>query len=191
MTRFTTLLIVILFSPMLLAAPVHYDIDQQKTGIVLSWRAFGGILSQAWLKDVTGKVTLDPDNEFNDQIQVTIPVATLVASNSLLTWQLKSNMFFDAARYPTIAFISDRVVTLQKGHFRVFGVLDVREIRRPVILDVTLEEQSPSSLTLNATTAISRSAFGLDRFALVVDDRIAIDINIGAHPQPGSANHPQ
>jgi polyisoprenoid-binding protein YceI len=83
---------------MLLAAPVHYDIDQQKTGIVLSWRAFGGILSQAWLKDVTGKVTLDPDNEFNDQIQVTIPVATLVASNSLLTWQLKSNMFFDAAR---------------------------------------------------------------------------------------------
>jgi Uncharacterized conserved protein len=191
MTRFATLLIVILFSPMLLAAPVHYDIDQQKTGIVLSWRAFGGILSQAWLKDVTGKVTLDPDNEFNDQIQVTIPVATLVASNSLLTWQLKSNMFFDAARYPTIAFISDRVVSLQKGHFRVFGVLDVREIRRPVILDVTLEEQSPSSLTLNATTAISRSTFGLDRFALVVDDRITIDINIGAHPQPGSANHPQ
>lgn len=191
MTRFATLLIGILLSPMLLAAPVHYDIDQQKTGIVLSWRAFGGILSQAWLKDVTGKVTLDPDNEFNDQIQVAIPVATLVASNSLLTWQLKSNMFFDAARYPTIAFISDRVVTLQKGHFRVFGVLDVREIRRPVILDVTLEEQSPSSLTLHATTAISRSAFGLDRFALVVDDRIAIDINIGAHPQPGSANHPQ
>lgn len=191
MTRFATLLIGILLSPMLLAAPVHYDIDQQKTGIVLSWRAFGGILSQAWLKDVTGKVTLDPDNEFNDQIQVTIPVATLVASNSLLTWQLKSNMFFDAARYPTIAFISDRVVTLQKGHFRVFGVLDVREIRRPVILDVTLEEQSPSSLTLHATTTISRSAFGLDRFALVVDDRIAIDINIGAHPQPGSANRPQ
>jgi polyisoprenoid-binding protein YceI len=73
----------------------------------------------------------------------------------------------------------------------VFGVLDVREIRRPVILDVTFEEQSPSSLTLHATTAISRSAFGLDRFALVVDDRIAIDINIGAHPQPGSANRPQ
>jgi polyisoprenoid-binding protein YceI len=46
-------------------------------------------------------------------------------------------------------------------------------------------------LTLHATTAISRSAFGLDRFALVVDDRIAIDINIGAHPQPGSANRPQ
>jgi polyisoprenoid-binding protein YceI len=126
MMRNIALLIVILLSPMVNATPVRYAIDQQKTGIVLSG-ARSVAYSQAWLRGVTGDVILDPANEFNDQIHVTIPVATLVASNSLLTWQLKSDMFFDAARYPTIIFISDRVVTLQKDHFRVFGTLNVRD----------------------------------------------------------------
>ncbi|BBS38398.1 hypothetical protein WP5S18E01_32450 [Enterobacter cloacae] len=191
MMRNIALLIVILLSPMVNATPVRYAIDQQKTGIVLSWRAFGGILSQAWLRGVTGDVILDPANEFNDQIHVTIPVATLVASNSLLTWQLKSDMFFDAARYPTIIFISDRVVTLQKDHFRVFGTLNVREIRRPVILDVMLKEHNLAFLALHATTAISRASFNMDRFALVVDDRIAINIDIQARPGRESTNHAQ
>jgi polyisoprenoid-binding protein YceI len=94
---------------------------------------------QAWLKDVTGEVTLDPDNEFNDQIHVTIPVATLVASNSLLTWQLKSNMFFDAALPDNPLSATGSLPA--EGAFSGIWRADVREIRRPVILDVTLEEQ--------------------------------------------------
>ena len=51
MMRNIALLIVILLSPMVNATPVRYAIDQQKTGIVLSWRAFGGILSQACYRE--------------------------------------------------------------------------------------------------------------------------------------------
>lgn len=182
MIRFVTLLMVMPLCPALYAMPVTYAINSEKTPITLSWHAFGGILSWANLNGVTGNVTLDPTNEFADRIDVTIPVATLVASNRLLTWQLKSDMFFDAARYPTIRFSSTRVVALGDGHYRVFGSLKVKDIQRPVILEATLDEnKAAEAISLNATTAISRSAYHMDKFAMVVDDRIAIKIAIDAH----------
>ncbi|MFK3705437.1 polyisoprenoid-binding protein YceI [Raoultella sp. BIGb0138] len=186
MNRFPPLLLVtLMISPLLHAKPLNYAIDTESTAIQLTWRAFGGVQSWANIHGVTGDVTLDPQNEFNDRIRVKIPVATLVASNALLTWQLKSNLFFDAGRYPYITFISDRVVMQDAGHMRIFGSLRVKDIRRPVILDTTLEAQTGLSpedgdLALHAASAISRSAYNMDSFAMVVDDRIAIAIAIRA-----------
>lgn len=180
MLRRIFLLVFTLVCPSLYAAPVVYAIDTQKTAIKLLWRAFGGIPSWAHLQGVTGTVTLNPDNEFDDRIRVSVPVATLQASNNLLTWQLKSDMFFDAARYPTITFTSTRVVKVKDDHYRAFGTLTVRDLSRPVILEATLDRLPGEAIALHATTAISRSAYKMDRFALVVDDRIAIAIEIQA-----------
>lgn len=95
-------IVLVLICPWATAAPKSYIIDANNTAIRLSWHAFGGILSWATFSGVTGAVTLNPENDVDDHIHVTIPVATLVASNKLLTWQLKSDMFFESERYPTI-----------------------------------------------------------------------------------------
>lgn len=179
-------ILLILVCPWALAAPKSYLIDTDNTAIRLSWHAFGGILSWATFSGVTGAVTLNPNKDVDDHIHVTIPVATLVASNKLLTWQLKSDMFFDSEHYPTIEFISSRVVDVGAGRFRVFGTLTVRNIARPVILEAVVKDPHAQALTLDATTAISRAAYGMDKFALVVDDRIAIAIAIQAHGVPSS-----
>lgn len=179
-------ILLILVCPWALAAPKSYLIDIDNTAIRLSWHAFGGILSWATFSGVTGAVTLNPNNDVDDHIHVTIPVATLVASNKLLTWQLKSDMFFESERYPTIEFISSRVVDVGAGRFRVFGTLTVRNIARPVILEAVVKDPHAQALMLDATTAISRAAYGMDKFALVVDDRIAITIAIQAHGVPSS-----
>lgn len=88
-------IVLVLVCPWAMAAPKSYIIDTDNTDIRLSWRAFGGILSWATFSGVTGAVTLNPENDVDDHIHVTIPVATLVASNKLLTWQLKSDMFLN------------------------------------------------------------------------------------------------
>ncbi|KHS75843.1 MULTISPECIES: YceI family protein [Pectobacterium] len=185
MTRIVPVLAAgLLISPLLHAMPLNYTIATDKTSIALSWQAFGH-LSQASLDGVTGNITLDAEKEINDRIDVKIPITTLQASNGLLTYQLKSSLFFDAEHYPDITFTSSRVVALGHGHFRVFGSLSVKNIQRPVILDATLEEHGGNvsgeeALSLHATTAISRSAFNMDRFTGVVDDRVAISIDIQA-----------
>ncbi|WP_174869686.1 YceI family protein [Pectobacterium polaris] len=185
MTRIVPVLAAgLLISPLLHAMPLNYTIATDKTAIALSWQAFGH-LSQASLDGVTGHITLDAEKEMDDRIDVKIPITTLQASNGLLTYQLKSSLFFDAEHYPDITFTSSRVVALGHGHFRVFGSLSVKNIQRPVILDATLEEHGGNAsgeeaLSLHATTAISRSAFNMDRFTGVVDDRVAISIDIQA-----------
>lgn len=172
----------LLISPLASARPVDYKIVAQDTDINMSWRAFGGMQSSADIKGVTGRIKLDQSNEFNDKINVSIPVSPLIASNSLLTWQLKSDMFFDAAHYPIMVFISDRVVDLGNHHYRIFGSLTVKNIRQPVILEAVLEASKENEWALHATTAISRSAFNMTSFAALVDDRIAIAITLQAAP---------
>lgn len=77
MYRLLAFLTVLLLCPSLHAAPKSYLIDTENTAIRLSWHAFGGILSWATFSGVTGAVTLNPDNDVDDHIHVTIPVATL------------------------------------------------------------------------------------------------------------------
>lgn len=170
----------------LYASPTSYSINTQQTTIALSWHAFGDT-SKASMGKVTGEITLDAGNEREDRIDVTIPVTTLEASNSLLTFQMKSRLFFDAESYPNIAFTSSRVVALGNGHFRVFGTLAVKNVTRPVILNAILEGKNnefsdTENIFLHASTAISRSAFKMDSFAALVDDTVTINIEIQARP---------
>ena len=179
------LTLMFLVTPLAHAAPVNYAIASDKTAIDLSWFAFGNRFSQAHLQGVSGDIRLDPAEDRDDTIRVSVPVATLVASNALLTWQLKSDLFFDAQRYPTISFVSSRVVSLGQGKFRIFGMLSVKAVSRPVMMLASLDDgqtlwPGSQTLTLHATTAISRAAFGVDRLASVVDDRVDIALTLAA-----------
>lgn len=174
----------------LYASPVSYSINTQTTKISLAWQAFGH-LSNASMAKVTGKIILDAGNEREDRINVTIPVSTLMASNGLLTYQMKSRLFFDAENYPNIAFASSRVKALGNGHFRLFGILTVKDVARSVILDASLDRNSgefsnADNIFLHATTAISRSAFHMDNFSALVDDTVTINIEIQARLLQGA-----
>ncbi|AJZ88688.1 hypothetical protein VW41_06395 [Klebsiella michiganensis] len=174
----------LLVSPLLYAAPENYSIITPQTGIALSWHAFGST-SQAHLDGVTGSLLLDRGNDLHDSISVRIPVSTLQASNSVLTYQLQGGLFFDTAHYPTLSFTSTRVVALGPGRYRIFGLLQVKNVQRPVILDASMDNAPTAgadkkALSLRATTVISRAAFNMDKFEAVVDDSIAIEIKIRA-----------
>lgn len=188
MTRFMhAIALGFLFHPLCLyASPVSYRIDTQNTTISLSWHAFGSV-SKASMGKVTGGITLDVGDERADRIDVTIPAATLEASNGMLTYQMKSRPFFDAERYPNIAFTSSRVVALGNGHFRLFGTLKIKNVTRLVILDAALDGKTgglsaAGNMVMHASTAISRSAFNMDSFAALVDDTVTINIEIQARP---------
>lgn len=185
MTRAMTFLVtVLLLNPLSYASSLYYTIFTPDTAIELSWRAFGGI-SHAKLTGVTGEVSLDPANEMDSHVMVSIPVSTLIASNNLLTYQLKSSMFFDSHSYPNIVFTSSRIVAQDNGRLRIFGSLSVKDVHRPVILEATMEERNRSAknesmISLHAMTTISRSAYHMDRFTALVDDSVTIDIDLKA-----------
>ncbi|WP_112197586.1 YceI family protein [Rahnella sp. NRRL B-41462] len=162
--------------------PEHYVINADRTTITLSWVMLSTHPSQANLSQVSGDAFLDHQQNMQNHIDVRIPVSSLEASNLLLTHQLKSSMFFDENRYPWVTFTSQKVTQSGNGQFKIFGMLTIKNIQRPVVLDAVMNDASAKSLILHAHTAISRSAFAMDSLLSLVGDTINIDIDIAAKP---------
>src|SRR6266481_4645511 len=103
---------------------------------------------------------------------------------------LRSEKFFDVARYPSITFKSRKVEQLAPGKLKVTGDLTIRGTTKEVVLDVegpTAPMKDPWGNTrtaANATTKINRQDFGvkwnatLDNGGVVVGDDVSIIIDV-------------
>ena len=114
-------------------------------------------------------------------IKVTIPIASLSTGVPDLDERLKSEDFFELAKYPTATFVSTRVEKgMDMNHFKVTGNLTIRSVTRPVMLDVTLLKVGKNARTEVATIGfdargtLKRSDFGLGAFVPQVSDEIQL-----------------
>jgi polyisoprenoid-binding protein YceI len=104
---------------------------------------------------------------------------------------LRSPDFFDVARFPALTFQSTKWWR-ENGKLKIAGNLTIRDITKPVVLDVegpVAEVKSPSGgfmIGAGATTKISRKEFGLtwnkltEAGGAVVGDEITIRLDIEA-----------
>lgn len=116
--------------------------------------------------DVAGTLTVDEGDPANSHVTVTIGSASLDTKLPARDKHLHSGDFFDVERYPTMTFTSERIEALDQsaGHYRMTGMLTIREVSREVSLDAWHVSPSPadeSRLTFNLTTALDRRNWGL------------------------------
>jgi len=72
---------------------------------------------------------------------------------------VRSARLLDAARYPVITFVSDRVDDTELA-----GLLTVRGVTRPITLSTEPLAVSPRSFTVRATTRLDRTEFGVTAY---------------------------
>src|SRR3546814_3341278 len=78
---------------------------------------------------------------------------------------LRSADFFDALKFPAATFKSTKVEAAGEGKLKVTGDLTIKDITRPVVLDVTLNKAADHPMTkrpaigFDATATIKRSDF--------------------------------
>ena len=168
------------------AAPVlatTYTLEPNYTQVVFSWDHLGYSHPAAQIAQGTGTLDFDPAAPTMSSLQVTLPVAALMTGVPDLDEHLKSGDFFDVARFPQATFRSTRV---EKGmaadRLRVTGDLTIRDITRPVTLDVQLLKVGTNPRTnvgtvgFNATAVLKRSDFKLDAFVPQVSDDVMVQI---------------
>jgi polyisoprenoid-binding protein YceI len=88
------------------------------------------------------------------------------AASRSATRTLRSADFLDVERYPSITFSSTRVDPIDADHFRVHGLLTIRDVTREVALDVIRQgrARTPTGLEVagfTVETGIDRKDFGL------------------------------
>jgi polyisoprenoid-binding protein YceI len=133
-----------------------------------------------------GVVTIDDKDITQLKVEVTIDAASVNTSHAKRDEHLRSPDFFDVARYPTITFISKKVMRTDTSRLKVIGDLTIHGVTKEIIADVegpTSEVKDPSGnfrRGATATTKINRRDFGmtwnkvLDAGGVLVGDDVDI-----------------
>lgn len=139
-----------------------------------------------WYGDFTGAsgtLRLDPKAPAASKLSVTIPTASVSTTNTTLDGELKSADWFDAARYPTITFVSTKVTPTGKSTAQVAGDLTFHGVTRPVVLQARFHGAGTNPLSKAYTTGfdvtgkIRRSDFGVTKYVPIVGDEVNLVIS--------------
>ena len=112
------------------------------------------------------------------RVSVTVDVASLEANAPFVAGIVEGNDMLDAARYPTIRFISTHIVRTSASSGVLIGALTIRATTRIVTLAVTFDAPATGARTLAffADGHFSRGAFGLSKWASAVGDDVHMRI---------------
>jgi polyisoprenoid-binding protein YceI len=117
--------------------------------------------------NVKGTIAFDGGNIAKSSVNVTIDVTTVDSGNSARDNHLKTDSFFDIAKFPTATFVSTGV-SKNGSHLTVAGNLTLHGVTKPVVLDVVPSGapiESPMDHKLHvgysATATLKRADFGI------------------------------
>jgi len=168
------------------AAPVTYKIDPTHTTVLAQWNHFGFSNPSASFGNVEGTLVYDAADVARSSVEVILPLSGLEGFSAKFNEHLRSADFFDAAKFPKATFKSTKVEAAGEGKLKVTGDLTVKDITRPVVLDVTLNKAADHPMTkaptigFDATTTLSRSEFGVGNYAPAVSDEVELRITTEA-----------
>ncbi|MFS0848823.1 YceI family protein [Novosphingobium panipatense] len=167
----------------------QYTLDSAHSLVRFTVEHFGINDFFGTLPGAKGSLTLDPANLATAKLDVTVPVATVSTTNAKLDQELVSADWFDAAKYPTLRFVSTRVVRTGDRTADITGNLTFHGVTRPVTLKATFKAAGVNPMNkaytvgFDASGVINRSDFGVSKYVPAVSDRTRIDITAAFEKQ--------
>jgi len=142
-----------------------YEIDPAHTDVEFVGRHMMITKVRGRFSDVRGRITIAEEPE-DSHVEVEIGVASVSTGNGDRDTHLKSGDFFDVERYPTVTFRSTTVRALPDNTWEVDGDLTIRDVTRPVTLQVDFDGGGASPfgdqrIGFSAATDVNREDFGL------------------------------
>jgi len=126
----------------------------------------------------------------DSSVEVTIDAASIQTSQDQRDEHLRSADFFEVDKYPALTFKSTSV-ELDGDSWKVTGDLTVRDVTKPVVLDVEFDGANTTpwgtqAIAFSASTEIDREAWGLtynqalETGGVVVGKKVRIELNVEA-----------
>ncbi|WP_330946510.1 YceI family protein [Thermomonas sp. LB-4] len=159
-----------------------YQLDPTHTDVLAQWTHFGFSQPSAHFGISEGTLVFDAADVAKSSVQVTMPLTAMNSFVDKLDEHLASGDFFDAAKFPNATFKSTSVAAAGTNKLTVTGDLTIKDITRPVTLDVTLNGAGEypmlkkQAIGFSATATIKRSDFGVGAYAPNVSDEVQLRI---------------
>jgi polyisoprenoid-binding protein YceI len=140
--------------------------------------------------DFATELSVDPADVSKSSVKAVIQVASITTANEKRDEHLRSADFFDAAKFPTITFVSKKIVKkgslwVATGDFTMRGV--TKSIELPFKLNGPIKDPWGSTrIGVQATLTLNRQDYGvswsktMDEGGLVVGDEVQVKIQLEA-----------
>lgn len=159
-----------------------YTIEGGHTQVVFAWDHMGFTNNAGTIAEPTGTLTLDKANPANSKVSVTFQIANLRTGVAKLDEHLMKPDFFDAAKFPTAAFVSTSVKPDGATGAEIAGNLTIKGITKPVTLDAEFygagvqPMNKKENVGFVATGTIKRSDFGMGYGVPMVGDAVELKV---------------
>ena len=187
------------------AEPRTFDFDKAHTEIGFNIRHFFTKVHGRF-NDYVGTLVYDPANLTASSVQMAIKDSSIYTANDRRDNHLRTQDFFWMDKYPLVSFKSTKVIPgKDANHFQVAGDLTIRDVTKPVTLDVEFLGMGPTSIGGNslgtqagfiATTTVKRQDWGiiwnktLDTGGVMLGDDVDIVLNVAAFTRDKPAGGP-
>jgi polyisoprenoid-binding protein YceI len=169
-----------------------WQVDSSHTSAQFSVKHLLVSTVRGTLGKVSGTIHYDGNSVESITADISIDVNGINTGQENRDRDLRSDSFFDVAKYPAVTFKSKRVEAAGEGGFRLVGDLTMHGVTKEIALDVDgpspILKQPNGGLKIgaSATTKLNRKDFGLlynkmVEAAPVVSDEVQVQIDIEAN----------
>lgn len=147
------------------ANKTSWKLDPSHTTVEFSAKHLMITTVKGRIADVAGTIVIDEQNPQNSSVEATLNAASLDTRTDQRDQHLRSADFLDVEKYPEIRFRSTRIQG-SKESFKLIGDLTIRDVTKPVTLDVEFEGRTRDPwggerVGFSASGKIDRREFGL------------------------------
>ena len=149
------------------AAPADaFIIDAAHSSVTFKVRHLGISTVTGRFTKFSGSFAFDSTAPALADVAVTIDASSVDTDIARRDDDLRSDNFFDVAKYPSLSYAARRIDRVADGRYRVIGDLTIHGVTRPAVLDAELGgvlhlANGTEVAAVHATTTINRFDYGL------------------------------
>jgi polyisoprenoid-binding protein YceI len=165
---------------------MSWNVDTNHSQISFTAKHMGIFTVRGQFEKSEVQFDYDENNPEKSSVFVKIDAASLKTNNDQRDGHLKSPDFFNVTEYPFLTFNSTRVEKLSASTGKVYGDLTIRDMTKPVILDVEFvgQAKTPWGTTSSgflANTKIDRTQWNLTWNQALETGGVLVGNEIGIH----------
>jgi polyisoprenoid-binding protein YceI len=158
-----------------------WTVDTRHSGVSFSVRNFF-VPVEGSLKLQSGSIVFDAANPTASSVEAVISVTSINTQDADRDKHLNTKDFFLTEQFPTATFKSTKWEVAGDNKFKVTGNLTIKDVTRPVTLDVALlgtgtGNRGRTISGWQATTKLSRKDVGITYGASIADE-VSLTINV-------------
>jgi polyisoprenoid-binding protein YceI len=166
-----------------MAADSVWKVDPNNSAVQFSVRHMGISNVQGDFTKISGTVNLDDSDISKSSVTASVDMTSVDTRVNMRDNDLKSDKFFDVAKFPTMTFQSTKVSSGGDGKLKMEGNLTLHGVTKQVVFDVTgptpaINQNGTMRRGAEATATIDRRDFGITADPMIIGNDVAITLDI-------------